>query len=68
MGMASLTDDEQLIESQFKKLVELKKEINQKFNADIQFLSMGMTNDYKIALRLGATHLRLGSILFKKEE
>lgn len=68
MGMASLTDDEQLIESQFKKLVDLKKEINQKFNANIQFLSMGMTNDYKIALRLGATHLRLGSILFKKEE
>lgn len=68
MGMASLTDDEDLIHSQFQKLVQLKEELNKYYDVQIEYLSMGMTNDYKIALKLGATHLRLGSILFKKGE
>jgi len=68
MGMATYTDDELLIKQQFKKLVDLKQEINKISNHNIEYLSMGMTNDYKIALEAGSTHLRLGSILFKKEE
>lgn len=32
----------------------------------LKFLSMGMSADYKIALECGATHIRLGTILFKK--
>ena len=67
MGMAKLTDDLQEIKKEFKKLVELKKELNSKLNLNVEFLSMGMTNDYKIAIEEGATHLRLGSILFRKE-
>ncbi|HPD99807.1 MAG TPA: YggS family pyridoxal phosphate-dependent enzyme [Bacillota bacterium] len=66
MGMASLTDDEEIINSQFKKLKDLKTKLNQDYDQDIEYLSMGMTNDYKIALKQGATHLRLGSILFEK--
>jgi pyridoxal phosphate enzyme (YggS family) len=68
MGMASFTDDQKLVSNQFKKLADLQMELNQKANAEIQFLSMGMSNDYKIALQFGATHLRLGSILFRKED
>ncbi|PKK94451.1 MAG: YggS family pyridoxal phosphate-dependent enzyme [Tenericutes bacterium HGW-Tenericutes-5] len=68
MGMASLTEDTDLIHSQFEKLVYLKEELNKNHDGQIEYLSMGMTNDYKIALKLGATHLRLGSILFKKGE
>lgn len=68
MGMASLTEDTDLIHSQFEKLVYLKEELNKNYDGLIEYLSMGMTNDYKIALKLGATHLRLGSILFKKGE
>jgi len=68
MGMASLTDDESVIRNQFKKLVELKNELNQNNDNEIMFLSMGMSNDYKIAMELGATHLRIGSLLFKKED
>ena len=67
MGMASLTDDQDLIRSQFQKLVSLKDEINQISSDAIKYLSMGMSNDYKIAMELGATHLRIGSLLFKKE-
>lgn len=66
MGMASFTGDEELISSQFKKLKDLKTKLNKDYDQDIEYLSMGMTNDYKIALKLGATHLRLGSILFEK--
>ena len=68
MGMASFTDDKKVVSSQFQKLADLQKELNHKANAEIKFLSMGMSNDYKIALQLGATHLRLGSILFRKED
>jgi uncharacterized pyridoxal phosphate-containing UPF0001 family protein len=68
MGMATYTDDELLIKQQFKKLVDLKQEMNKISNHNIEYLSIGMTNDYKIALEAGSTHLRLGSILFKKEE
>ncbi|MBN2540559.1 MAG: YggS family pyridoxal phosphate-dependent enzyme [Bacilli bacterium] len=68
MGMASLTDDEIIIENQFHLLSELKDQINKELDWDLDSLSMGMSNDYKIAIRQGATHLRLGSILFRNEE
>jgi len=32
----------------------------------LKYLSMGMSSDYKVALRCGATHIRLGTILFGK--
>ncbi len=68
MGMAELTDDGTIIESQFRKLSNLRDELNETLGIDLQYLSMGMSNDYKIAMRCGATHLRLGSILFRNEE
>lgn len=68
MGMATLTDDEDLIRKQFQKLVDLRRQINEIAEEKISYLSMGMSNDYLLAMELGATHLRLGSILFRKEE
>lgn len=68
MGMAELTDDESVIKQQFMKLVDLKQDLNEHHNMNLEYLSMGMSNDYKIAIEVGATHLRLGSILFRNEE
>ncbi|XMB72491.1 YggS family pyridoxal phosphate-dependent enzyme [Mycoplasmatota bacterium WC30] len=68
MGMAMLTEDETEIEAEFSKLVDLKSKLNKEFKLDLKYLSMGMSNDYKIAIKCGATHLRLGSILFRNEE
>ena len=68
MGMATLTDDEDVIRQQFQKLVDLRTQINEIAKEKISYLSMGMSNDYLLAMELGATHLRLGSILFRKEE
>ncbi|MDD3122304.1 MAG: YggS family pyridoxal phosphate-dependent enzyme [Candidatus Izemoplasmatales bacterium] len=70
MTMATLTDDESLIEHQFMSLVKLQSEIQalKLENAPTKYLSMGMSNDYLIAIKCHSTHLRLGSILFRNEE
>ena len=47
------------------KLKNLKDEINKELNINLQFLSMGMSDDYKEAISCGATHIRLGRILWK---
>ncbi len=67
MGMAKLTDDREVIKQEFNKLVHLQEELNKELNLELKYLSMGMSNDYKIAMECGATHLRLGSILFRNE-
>lgn len=51
-------------ENQFAKLVELKKKIEKNLNIKIPYLSMGMSEDYLAAIKEGATHIRLGRILF----
>ncbi len=68
MGMATLTEDESIIEHQFTLLKNLLTEVNKNLNLELDSLSMGMSNDYKVAMKVGATHLRLGSILFRSEE
>ncbi|MGB6127157.1 MAG: YggS family pyridoxal phosphate-dependent enzyme [Psychrilyobacter sp.] len=66
MTMAPLTKEEKVIRKVFSDLKELKNELNKThFNGGLIELSMGMTNDYKIALSEGATILRVGSKIFK---
>jgi len=67
MGMAEFTKDETIINKEFQLLNDIQNEINEKLNIQINELSIGMSNDYLIALKHNATYLRLGSILFKKE-
>ena len=67
MGMATHTDDEKLIDQQFQKLNDLQHDIFNKTGLDLPELSIGMSNDYVIAIKHNATFLRLGSVLFKKE-
>ncbi|MDZ7625151.1 MAG: YggS family pyridoxal phosphate-dependent enzyme [Ignavibacteriaceae bacterium] len=63
MTMAPFTDDERIIRQSFSDLRKLKDEIN-KNGFDLSELSMGMTNDYEIAIEEGATMLRIGSAIF----
>ena len=67
MGMASYTSNEEEISNQFQKLNDLTKYVNDVTNLNISDLSIGMSNDYLIALKHDSTFLRLGSVLFKKE-
>lgn len=62
MAIKSSSDDS--LDDQFKKLYDLRNEIEKKLNIKIPYLSMGMSEDYKEAIKEGATHVRLGRILF----
>lgn len=63
MTMAPLDAPEEEIRSIFKKAHELFKEYE---NSGAQILSMGMSKDFEIAIEEGATHIRVGSAIFKK--
>lgn len=52
-------------EEQFNKLREIRDSLERKFNIKIPYLSMGMSDDYLSAIKAGATHIRLGRILYK---
>lgn len=65
MTIAPNTDDEEKIRASFRKLREIKDDLNEKyFNGTLSELSMGMSHDYKIALEEGATIIRVGSKLY----
>ncbi|MFO7525886.1 MAG: YggS family pyridoxal phosphate-dependent enzyme [Ignavibacteriaceae bacterium] len=64
MTMAPFTDDEKAIRNSFKSLRKMKEELNKKGFIQLTELSMGMTNDYEIAVEEGATMLRIGSAIF----
>jgi PLP dependent protein len=67
MGMATNTNDESLIEREFKHLHDLFHEVQKQIFWDKPYfaeLSMGMSSDYQIALKCGATLIRLGSVIF----
>lgn len=66
MGLATHTSDQELIRSQFQQLLSLRDLVKQDFPSCVN-LSMGMSNDFEIAMSMNATHLRLGRILFGNE-
>jgi len=67
MTMAPYLNEEEKIRKVFIGLRELRDELNDGYLENkILELSMGMSNDYKIALEEGATIIRLGSQIFKK--
>ena len=64
MMMSIQYSDELALKQQFYKLRALRDEMEQKLNIKLPYLSMGMSEDYKEAIEEGATHIRLGRILF----
>lgn len=67
MGMASFTDDSELVRNEFRYLSNCFTELkNAYFMNESYFkeISMGMSGDFKIALEEGATILRIGSLIF----
>ncbi len=59
LGAAEKTQDEI-----FSEIVQLKKQLEERFNYPLKELSMGMSQDYKEAAKYGATMLRIGRKLF----
>ena len=70
MGMATLTDDNVEIQREFTLLYSFFARMKQRHLQWHEFkeLSMGMSQDYKYAIRLGSTILRIGSKVFGERE
>ena len=67
MGMASFTEDTNLIRSEFRSLNEIFTSLKNQFFVENPFfkeISMGMSGDYKIAIEEGSTMVRIGSAIF----
>lgn len=67
MGMASFTTDMAQVSREFQILNDLQQQVKDELGLDLNELSIGMSNDYQVALKHHATVLRLGSVLFSKE-
>jgi len=67
MGMATFTNDEDEVRKEFKHLKEIFESLKSDYFADqpqFKEISMGMSEDYPIAIEEGATLVRVGSKIF----
>ena len=67
MGMASFVEDQQQIRGEFAALKEAFDQIREKYistHPNFNELSMGMSGDYKIAVEMGSTMVRIGTTIF----
>ena len=66
MGMATNTDDEAVVEADFERISQFKRRLDELFPDlhDFKELSIGMSHDWRIALRYGATIVRIGTAIF----
>lgn len=67
MGMASITDNDAQVEREFREVAGIFATLKQEFfntNETFSEISMGMTHDYPIAIKCGATLIRVGSGIF----
>ncbi len=67
MTIAPYTDNQGIIRNSFSYLHKLKDELNVAGN-NLRELSMGMTNDFEIAIEEGATMLRIGTAIFGERD
>lgn len=66
MNMAPMIEDREEILRLFKEIAELKMQLENKFQIQLDELSMGMSGDYELAAQAGATIIRIGRVLFNK--
>ena len=66
MGMATNTDNEDQVRTEFKELKAFFEALKKNNHANVQLstLSIGMSGDYKIALEEGSSMVRIGSAIF----
>ena len=70
MGMATNTDDKAVIRSEFERIAALKRLINTGFPSLESFseLSIGMSDDWPLAVEAGSTAVRIGTAIFGPRE
>lgn len=65
MSMTPLGASENELNDLFAEMAQLKSGLERDFGIELKELSMGMSQDYKVAVRHGSTMLRIGRKLFK---
>ena len=68
MGMATFTDNEAVVRADFERIAAVKREFEECFDSSFNILSMGMSDDYPIAIEYGSTMVRVGSYIFGARE
>ena len=71
MGMATFTDNKTMIKKEFEYLAASFRIIKESFFKEMTYfceLSMGMSDDYQIAIETGSTMVRIGSLIFGERE
>lgn len=66
MGMATFTDDKNQIKKEFSVLKNVFTKLNEKHS--LKTLSMGMSDDFPIAIECGANSVRVGSAIFGRRD
>jgi len=64
MGIGPLTDEEKSISSSFAMLRRIKETLEKDIGINLLELSMGMSNDFEIAIKEGSTMVRIGRAIF----
>ena len=64
MGMATFTDDKQIVKKEFDFLKKLSDHFSKEKDMVLSILSMGMSDDYELAINCGSNMIRIGSLLF----
>ncbi|MDP8215801.1 MAG: YggS family pyridoxal phosphate-dependent enzyme [Candidatus Kaelpia imicola] len=67
MTIAPFTDDKDVIRESFRKLRIIRDDMSKKLNRKLH-LSMGMSDDFEIAIEEGADFIRLGRVIFGERE
>lgn len=62
MGMATFTNDTKQVEEEFTRLKNIYDQLNKIM--PLETLSMGMSNDFPMAIKCGANSVRVGSAIF----
>ena len=65
MTIGSFTDNMNIVVEEFEKTKEIFDNLKTTF-PNLKILSMGMSNDYKIAIKYGSNMIRVGSLIFGK--
>jgi pyridoxal phosphate enzyme (YggS family) len=64
MGMATFTDNQETVKSEFKSLKAIFDELKKNYLPNIETISMGMSGDFELAINEGSTMVRVGSSIF----
>lgn len=68
MTIASNTDDESIVRNDFDTIRSIFEELKPQFGEAFDTLSIGMSDDYSIALEYGSTMVRIGTAIFGQRE